>query len=894
MAITAGTRLGPYEILSAIGAGGMGEVYRAKDTRLDRIVAIKILPAHLSTNPDLKLRFEREAKTISSLSHSHICALYDIGHQDGIDYLVMEFLEGETLAQRIAKATLPTEQVIRYGIQIADALDRAHRQGIVHRDLKPANIMLTRSGAKLLDFGLAKLEQATVKPILSGISALPTEHHDLTAEGTILGTLQYMAPEQLEGREADARTDIFALGVVLYEMATGKKAFSGKSQASLIAAILSSEPPPISTIQPMTPPSLDRVVKTCMAKDPEDRWQTTHDVMLELKWVGDSASQPVSSVLLAPMKKSQKWIPWILSIFLFVALLAALPFLIRYFREPQVNRITGRFEVNAPGKSEFSYSLAISPDGRSLAFVAAREGKQLLWIRRLNSTEERPLSGTENALFPFWSPDSRFIAFFADGKLKKIDSGGGYPQTLCGASLEPRGGSWSDQGIILFSPDPGTGLYQISADGGEVTAVTKLDKSRNDSSHRWPHFLPGGTRYLYFVRTRMAEKGNTYFGSLVTDESKKLFSSDSRAIYSKSGHLLFVEEGSLLAQPFSLSKMQLKGQSFLVSESVQSMRESGATGYSPISISQNDVLVYKKGSLNPITQLLWIDRKGTKIKSVGPTGGLDEPALSPDGRHIAINSEDPKTGVRNIWLLEVNRGTLSRLTFHTGDGTPVWSPDGSRIVFASEHGKSAFPDLYLMFWNKAGEAQLLLETDYPAWPTDWSSDGKYLVYEVDDPKFNSDLWLLPMVGERKPFVFFNSEFNESQGQISPDSQWIAYSSDESGQSEVYVRSFPSKQGRWQISTAGGSMPAWRGDGKELFYLGSDKTLMAVSITSSGNFEAGIPQPLFKIRTRRMELGWNKQYVAGADGQRFLVNEVLAEASASPITVVMNWSAEVQK
>lgn len=465
---------------------------------------------------------------------------------------------------------------------------------------------------------------------------------------------------------------------------------------------------------------------------------------------------------------------------------------------------------------------------------------------------------------------------------------------MCGTSLEPRGGSWSDQGIIFFSPDPATGLYQISADGGKVTAATKLDKSRNDSSHRWPYFLPGGTRYLYFVRTRMAEKGNTYVGSLETDESKKLLSSDSRAIYSKSGHLLFVQEGSLLAQPFSLSKMQLKGQSFLVSESVQSMRESGATGYSPISISQNDVLVYKKGSLNPITQLLWMDRKGTKIKSVGPTGGLDEPALSPDGRHIAINSEDLKSGVRNIWLLEVNRGTLSRLTFHTGDGSPVWSPDGDRIVFASEHGKSAFPDLYLMFWNKAGEAQLLLESDYPAWPTDWSRDGKYLVYEVDDPKFNSDLWLLPMVGERKPSVFLNSEFNESQGQISPDSRWIAYSSDESGQSEVYVSRFPSKQGKWQISTAGGSMPAWRADEKELFYLGSDKTLMAVSITSSGDFEAGIPQPVFKISTRRMELGWNKQYVAGADGQRFLVNEVLAEASQSPITVVMNWSAEVQK
>jgi eukaryotic-like serine/threonine-protein kinase len=547
MNLSKGTRLGPYEILDPLGAGGMGEVYRARDTRLDRIVAIKVLPAHLSSNTEARQRFEREAKTVSSLSHPHICALYDIGHQDGIDYLVMEYLEGKTLADQLAKGPLSLDQVLRHAMQIADALDKAHRVGIVHRDLKPGNIMLTKAGAKLLDLGLAKWRDQDGGALLSGQTAVPTAGRNLTAEGTILGTLQYMAPEQLEGREADPRTDIFAFGAVLYEMATGKKAFIGKSLASLIGAILRDESPPISSLQPMTPPALDRVVKTAMAKDPDERWQTAHDVLLELKWISEGSSQVTVAMPEAARRKSRERLAWIAASTFFLVSLVSLLLTIAHLRhEPADTRVI-KLSLPPPEKASFG-SLSISPDGHWLAFTAAVGGKEQLWVRPLDALTAQALPGTEGATFPFWSPDSRFIGFFAGGKLKKIETSGGLVQTVCDAGAGA-GGTWNREGVIVFAVQS-FGLFQVSATRGDVTPVTTIDFAGQEGPHHSPSFLPDGRHFLYYIHSWRKETRGIYLGSLDQPMKQRLLGAESNAVYAQPDFLIFAREGALLAQPF--------------------------------------------------------------------------------------------------------------------------------------------------------------------------------------------------------------------------------------------------------------------------------------------------------------------------------------------------------
>ncbi|MGH9363953.1 MAG: protein kinase domain-containing protein, partial [Thermoanaerobaculia bacterium] len=543
MTLSAGFRLGPYEVLAPLGAGGMGEVYKAKDTRLERTVAIKVLPAHLSSSEEMRQRFEREARAISQLSHPHICALYDVGSHEGTEYLVMEYLEGETLATRLAKGSLPLDQTLSCGIQIADALDKAHRQGIVHRDLKPGNVMLTKSGVKLLDFGLAKLRQAESEPVASRLSALGTEGTPLTAEGTLLGTLQYMAPEQLEAKEADARTDIFAFGATLYEMATGRKAFSGTSQASLISAIMTAEPALISTIQPMTPPALDRMVKTCLAKDPDERWQNAHDLMRELRWIAELGSQAGVPGPVVARRKSRERFSWGLTAVTLLVALAAVAAAVRYAHRAAMLARPMRSSMVLPEKSALR-AAAISPDGTRVVFVARdSSGRNLLWIRPLDSLAVQPLPGTENPSFPFWSPDSRFIGFFADGKLKKIDASGGPPQTLCDAPVN-RGGTWNREGVILFAPVSDGPIYRVSASGGLPTPVTRLDPSRGETSHRWPFFLPDGQHFLYLVASfgGPKEKTGIYVGSLDSKEEKFLLPANSSVAYAPPGYLLFFRE----------------------------------------------------------------------------------------------------------------------------------------------------------------------------------------------------------------------------------------------------------------------------------------------------------------------------------------------------------------
>jgi Tol biopolymer transport system component/predicted Ser/Thr protein kinase len=884
-----GTKLGPYEITSAIGAGGMGEVYKATDTRLDRIVAIKVLPAHLADKPELRERFEREARTIASLNHPHICTLHDIGRQDGTDFLVMEYLEGETLAQRLVKGPLPLEQVLQFAIEIADALDKAHRNGVTHRDLKPGNIMLTKSGTKLLDFGLAKLRQDAAPS--TPFSQLPTQAVNMTAQGMILGTLQYMAPEQAEGGEVDARTDIFAFGAVVYEMATSKKAFEGKTSASVMAKILEVDPPLMASFQPMTPPALDRVVKRCLAKDPEDRWQTARDLEMELKWVAEGGSQAAMPAPVAAQR--QRPFGWIAAAVLLV-LLAGVSYV--HFREVPREQPSVRFEVPPPEKAA-AQVFRLSPDGRYLAIRVPEGGRNRIWLRPLNSLQAQPLPGTDGASYPFWSPEGTFLAFFAQDKLKKIAISGGPPQTLCEAPAA-RGGTWNRDGVIVFSGLAG-GLNRVPAAGGVPAPLGHLRTSGAGDFQRFPEFLPDGRHILYLQSTAQAETTGVYVGSLDTRPPARLLPEQSNAIYvppigsGRTGHLLFRRENALMAQPFDPARLQTTGEMFPVAEQVGA----GAnTGFGAFSASDGGVLAYGTGALVN-RELVWLDRTGKRLGPIGKPGAFTEAALSPDEKTIALRVGSDAAG--DVWLQDLTRGVVSRFTFLSGSTLlPVWSPDGSRIVFTNLLGGSSSFSMYLKAASGAGKEELLKSGGINVFPWDWSRDGKFVVFSEFSAKTGDDLWLLPLEGDHKPIPYLQTPFSETQGRFSPDGRWMAYVSNESGQDQVYVQTIPVSGAKWQVSTSGGGEPRWRRDGRELFYVASDQTLMAVPVkfggAGSGSFEAGAPQPLFPVEpspTNYTAL----PYQPTADGQRFLVNVTGGDTSAAPpITVVLNWTAGLKK
>ena len=873
MSLQPSTRLGPYEIISAIGAGGMGEVYRARDTRLDRIVAVKVLPAHLSTNSQSRERFEREAKAISSLSHPHICPLYDVGHQDGIDFLVMEYLEGETLAHRLKKGPLPPEQVLQYAIQITDALDTAHRHGLIHRDLKPGNIMLTKSGAKLLDFGLAKVQAAEA---VAGMTALPTQTTPLTAEGTILGTMQYMAPEQLEGAEADARTDIFALGAVFYEMATGRKAFEGKSHASLISAIMTADPPSISTIQSMAPPALDHVVRTCLAKDPEARWQTAHDVLVELKWIAESGSKAgVPKPLIAGRRSREV----LLSVLFAVAFLAFAFVSYIHFRENPVEVHPIRFQVPTPDKVTLDWFdwPEVSPDGRRLVFAGDNtEGKRFLWMHSLDSLATEAIAGTEGADRPFWSPDSRFVAFFSiDNKLKKIDISGGPAQTICDAETEtPAGGTWNQDGIILF----GTPLRRVSADGGEPQPVLELNKSRREIDHEWPYFLPDGRHFLYLARSADTRESGTFTGSLDSSQTQLVIRGESNVRYVPPGFLIYGSQQTLLAQKFDAKTLRVTGRPFPIADQV------GAFGLSPgsqFSASQTGVLAYR-GGVSGRVQLAWYNQDGKRLGSIGEPGLYPQIALSPDDKRLAV--ERVESDARNLWILELASGIFSRLTFNSGgDFNPVWSPDGRELLFSSVRNNGP-QDLY----QKAvggGEEEVVYQSPQNKGPYHLSKDGRILF--GDGTNFSQ----IPPTGERKPAVVLKSQFNQDLATVTRDERWVAYESNESGRWEVYVASYPTFTGMRQVSNAGGSQPLWTRDGKQLFYLTLDGKLAVVELKGGSTLEAGVPRVLFQpsviVNPTQTEYG-----VTG-DGKRFIFREPVGE-SAARLNVVVNWNAGLKR
>jgi Tol biopolymer transport system component len=890
MPLTPGNRLGPYEILAPIGAGGMGEVYKARDTRLERTVAIKVLPEHLADSQDLRQRFEREAKAISQLSHPHICGLFDVGEQDGTAYLVMEFLEGETVADRLGRGRIPTEQLLRFAIEIAGALDKAHRQGIIHRDLKPGNIMLTKSGVKLLDFGLAKLKMVGGGALSTSLSTLGTEVSPgapLTERGTILGTFQYMAPEQLEGKEADARSDIFAFGAVLYEMATGQKAFAGKSQASLIASILEHDPPSISSVQPMTPPALDRVVKTCLAKDPDDRWQTAHDLESELKWIAQVGSQAGVAAPVATRRKNRERLAWTA---FGVALLAAALFAAGYLRRAPKPVAPIRASLALPEKM-FLGEMALSPDGTRLAFGLAKAGGQpQLWIRSLDAPAGQPVADAENAFFPFWSPDGRFVAFFTgDGKLKRVDASGGGLLVICDAERGV-GGTWNRDGTIVFAPLPTSPLFRVAAGGGQPVAVTKLDASRHETAHRYPHFLPDGRHFLYMASNLSAPPNDpanaVRLGSLDGKDDRPLVRVASNAGFA-SGHLLYAtKDQTLLAQRLN-TRFEPVGEPAPVA---QRLGGTSWANFANFTVSENGLLLYAPQFVT-LSQLLWFDRGGKQSGSVGEPARFFSPRLSADGRRIAVDVLDPAKNALDVCLYSAEGGGGSKFVFGPGsanNGSPVWSPDGKRLAFSSDRkATNARPDI----WTKpvdGGVEEILIENADNNTPEDWSKDGRFLSFQVIPAQGRRayQLWTLDLTNKQKATAVATSGNNGAgDSRFSPDGRWLAFDSDESGRSEVYVQAFPGPGGKWQVSAAGGGIPLWRGDGKELFYLSLDNKIMAVPIETAPAFHAGTPAPLFAVHP-----GGGTVYDVSADGKRFLVNSLPADQGSPPLSLLVNWTS----
>jgi len=899
MALSAGTRLGPYEIQASLGAGGMGEVYRARDTRLERTVAIKILPERLSSSSELKVRFEREARAVSSLNHPHICHLYDVGLQDGTSFLVMEYLEGESLADRLRKGPLPLKQALQFSIQIADALTNAHRAGILHRDLKPGNVMLTAGGAKLLDFGLAKTAPALSGSAAAANSGMPpstptmtlaelsSPSKGLTQRGTVVGTFQYMAPEVLQGAEADARSDIFSLGCVLYEIVTGRRAFEGKSQLSVLTGILERDPEPVSEMQPTSPAALDHLVKKCLEKNPDERFQSAHDVKVQLQWIAEGGAQT------RVQTSSQKLglLPWLIA---GAAVLLLAGSLAGYLLPSRTGPMVRSFILPPAGTAFITFAPSsgppeISPDGTKLAFTARDDkGKVILYMRPLSAVTAEPLAGTEDASYPFWSPDSREIGFFAGGKLKKIDANGGPPQNLCDVAVG-RGGTWNKEGVIVFSPGATQSLLRVAAEGGTPEAASKFDLSRGDNSHRWPQFLPDGRHFLFWARSsRGMQEHQVYVGTVGSLDAKPLMKSRLPALYVP-GYLLFLRDQTLMAQPFNARTLELSGVPTPIAEHVAV----NSTTSRPVFSASNDrTIIYQIGSEQGGWQLLWLTRDGKQIGTVGDLAPYTDPAISPDGTRVAVGIFTGQ-GSSDIWIFDSRRAAKTRLTFGTAIlRFPLWSPDGKTIFYGS-NAKGAY-HIYAKAADGTGPEQVILEDDAFDYPWDISPDQKYLAYmrPAADGKGGTEMWALPLSGDRKPFPIVPSLFTNTWAAVAPNGKWMAYSSNESGRFEVYVTAFPGGGAKWEVSVNGGSMPKWRRDGKELFFLDPADNLMAVEVNTSGNtIQTGTPHLLFRPVGLQSQLG---PYTVTADGKRFLINGGNVKEENQPFVLVQNWAHQLKK
>lgn len=899
MPLSGGTKLGPYEVQSLLGSGGMGEVYRATDSRLDRVVAIKVLASHLNSSPELKQRMEREARAISALSHSNICRLYDVGSQNGTDYLVMEFLEGETLASRLIRGAMPLPEVLRVGISAAEALAVAHRQGIVHRDLKPGNIMLTKSGAKLMDFGLAKTmgvaasASAGNPPSFTAAATLsgPSPLSPLTTAGNIVGTVQYMSPEQIEGKEADARSDIFALGAVLYEMASGKRPFEGKSQISLASAILEKDPAPISSINKQIPVSLERLVDTCLKKNPEERFQSALDVKLELEWI--AAEKPVTTPAMTAASRSvhKERIFWAAA--LVVVLLAGI-LTIAFLYHPQQSARAIRAVINPPPKTtmnllgDFAGPPVVSPDGSAIAFTATDPGGKIaLWVRPTASLDARMLPGTEGAIFPFWSPDSNALGFFADNKLKTIELNNTSPQVLADAPFG-RGGAWGSGGEILYAPNTQVPLMRVSAEGGTPVEAAKVDASLH-TSHRWPFVLPDGKHFLYLAINHDPSKSASnavYFASLDGRENRQLFRSESNAIYAD-GFILFARGDQLMAQRFDPNSGVLSGAAASV---LKGIANDVSTWHMDASASPNGLLVFSSGG-SADWELIWSDRNGKLIGTVADKlTNLFTARISPQGDRIALQIDNAQS---DIWVQDIARGVRTRLTFGpVANQGPVWSPDGKWIAYTSI--RNGHGQIYRKFSDGSGEEDLLLDTGNNEVPmaNDWSRDGKFLLYSQSQG-MNWEIRALPLEGERKSHMVVPHAVTSftDRAHISPNGRWITYTSLESGSSEIYVAALGGGQGKWQVSGNGGVQPQWSRDGKELFFMDLTFNLYAVPVTEAGSaLQFGTPKVLIPAAN------WSAPsvfYDLTPDGKKILLNRVEQQVSQS-VTIVTDFAAGLKK
>jgi Tol biopolymer transport system component len=896
MALTSGTKLGPYEIVAPLGAGGMGEVYCARDLRLDREVAIKVLPSHLSENPDLRARFEREAKAISGLQHPNICVLHDVGRQDGVDFLVMEYLEGETLATRLARKPMTLDETLRIGIEVADALDKAHRSGIVHRDLKPGNVMLTKGGAKLMDFGLAKLQAfaggtQSGTPAFSAVATLPSMASPITVAGTIVGTVQYMSPEQIQGKEADARSDIFAFGAMLYEMLTGKRAFEGKSQLSVASAVLEKDPDPISAVQPLTPPVLEHLVRACLAKEPDQRFQSAHDLKLHLQWITAGGSQVGAPAVVVSHRKVRQKILAAATVLGWLVAVAAVVLAAMY-----ANRLTSaqklvRAQIERPAGFDFAFVISgapvVSPDGQRIAFIALKDNKGVIFVQRLSTGKAEPVAGTESGMFPFWSPDGKYLGFFSNAKLRKVEAAGGPVQALCDAP-EGRGGAWNEQGIILFAPNINGPLQRVSDDGGTPEDATPAHKDDKEFTNRNPYFLPDGKHFLFVERSGKDSQGRVLARSLDGSESKQILPVGSNVAYSN-GHLFYLKDGTLIGQPFDAGGLRFKGKPIPIAESVD-YYDPRNIGY--FSVSQN-VLVYRHASLEN-RELVWLDPTGKELEHWGEPAPYGGGSFSPASRMAILYRDNPNGHGNSLWLADADRRTITRLSPDSeADQRGIVSPDGKSVLTSATNGYHSV--LVQRSLVSSGKEEQLAESAHWLAVASQSSDGRYALLAIQDPKTGFDVYSVDLAGDRKLLPVLNSSYDEGDANLSPDKKWLAYSSNENGGRELYVTSFPGGGSKWQISSGGVSelsdntvrVVDWSPDGKSLRYRQGDKIYTVEARTDGGKPEFSAPSELMSIPHEFSLIS-----ILG-DGKRILATRPVGQRSASSMDLAVNWQHLLQ-